>query len=280
MEGKEESLVTGYPSLITYECSKKIVEQMENNICKVKVNQEQGTGLFCRIPFPDMNHLLPVLITNNHIIDKNILYKENTNISFKIKSDNIIKNICLDNRMKYTNEKYDITIIELKEKDEIKNYLELDDVIIKNILNNQNYNIEYLDETIYIIQYPKGKLSVSYGILYGIYEDNKYNFNHKCNTEPGSSGSPILNMNNKLIGIHKEGLYDNLNKGIFVDYPIKEFIHLNYYNKYNYKDKLNAILKDFNDEIEYKRVLSNSEGKLKQSKSKIKNNDISEKKIH
>ena len=112
---------------------------MENNICKVKVNQEQGTGLFCRIPFPDMNHLLPVLITNNHIIDKNILYKENINISFKIKSDNIIKNICLDNRMKYTNEKYDITIIEIKEKDEIKNYLELDDVIIKNILNNQNY---------------------------------------------------------------------------------------------------------------------------------------------
>ena len=115
--------------------------------------------------------------------------------------------------------------------------------------------------------------------MYSIYEDNKYNFNHKCNTEPGSSGSPILNMNNKLIGIHKEGLYDNLNKGIFVDYPIKEFIHLNYYNKYNYKDKLNDILKDFYDVIEYKRVLSNSEGKLKQSKSKIKNNDISEKKF-
>lgn len=27
-----------------------------------------GTGFFCRIPFPDINHLLQVLITNNHVL--------------------------------------------------------------------------------------------------------------------------------------------------------------------------------------------------------------------
>ena len=76
----------------------------------------------------------------------------------------------------------------------------------------------------YIIQYPKGKLSVSYGVLDNIYEFKKYNFNHKCNTEGGSSGSPILNLKNKLIGIHKEGYNNKYNKGTFLNYPIKEYI--------------------------------------------------------
>jgi len=42
--------------------------------------------------------------------------------------------------------------------------LELDNIIINDILNNKNQNKEYEDKTIYIIQYPKGELSVSYGM--------------------------------------------------------------------------------------------------------------------
>ena len=33
----------------------------------------------------------------------------------------------------------------------------------ENILNNKNKNKEFNDETIYIIQYPGGKLSTSFG---------------------------------------------------------------------------------------------------------------------
>ena len=29
MEGKKESILTGYPNIISYECTKKIMEQME-----------------------------------------------------------------------------------------------------------------------------------------------------------------------------------------------------------------------------------------------------------
>ena len=63
--------------------------------------------------------------------------------------------------------------------------------------------------------------------------DKKYNFNHKCSTKGGSSGSPILNIKNKLIGIHKEGNYNGkqYNKGLFLNYPIKEFIQ-KFKNKY------------------------------------------------
>ena len=231
MEENKESILRGYPNVISYECSKKIIKQMERNICKITVGENQGTGFFCKIPFPDLNNMLSVFITNNHIINKELLYKDNLIIEINIEEENNIRKLNLNNRMKYTNEEYDITIIEIKNEDEINNYLELDENIINDIINNNNKNKNYMDKTIYIIQYPKGELSVSYGILDNICEDKKYNFNHKCSTEGGSSGSPILNINNKLIGIHKEGIYNKYNKGTFLNYPIKEYIQL--YTKNN-----------------------------------------------
>ena len=157
----------------------------------------------------------------------------NDEISIYIESEKEIKKLNLNGRKYYTNEEYDTTIIEIKEKDNIQNYLELDDIIINNIINgDERNNIKYIDQTIYIIQYPEGKLSVSYGILEQIYEDKPYNFIHKCSTRKGSSGSPILNTDNKLIGIHKEGC-DNYNRGSFLNYPIKEFIEQNFNTKKN-----------------------------------------------
>ena len=232
MEAEKESILTGYPNVISYESIKKTIKQMEKNICKIKIGEKQGTGFFCKIPFPDNNNWLPVLITNNHIINNEMLNKEDTKIKLFMEEIGDVKEIKLNDRLKISNEEYDITIIELKKEDEINYYLELDDAIINDILNNKNKNNNYIDETIYIIQYPEGKLSVSYGILDKIYEDKKYNFNHKSSTKGGSSGSPILNLNNKVIGIHKEGLQNRYNKGTFLNYPVKEFIQLNY-NKNN-----------------------------------------------
>ena len=116
-----------------------------------------------------------------------------------IEKEEDLKEIILNkNRMKYTNKEYDITIIEIKPEDNINNYLELDENIINDLVNNINKNKGYINKTIYIIQYPEGELSVSYGILDKIYEDKKYNFNHKCSTKGGSSGSPILNINKNI----------------------------------------------------------------------------------
>ena len=83
--------------------------------------------------------MLPVFITNNHIIN---LKEDKIIIKIKEEKESLIIN--LNNRIKYTNKEYDITIIELKEKDNIKNYLELDDNIINDL------NEEYIDKTIYI----------------------------------------------------------------------------------------------------------------------------------
>ena len=151
--------------------------------------------------------------------------------------------------MKYTNKDFDITIIEIKEKDNIKNYLELDENIISSLKNNKdnNNNNDYEDKTLYIIQYPEGELSVSYGILNNTCLDKKYDFNHLCSTNKGSSGSPILNIiNNKIIGIHKKSGNKNFNKGTFLNYPIKEFIRLNYNNKNHKSEIINNKLDEDN----------------------------------
>ena len=84
--------------------------------------------------------------------------------------------------MKYTNKEYDSTIIELKEEDNIKNYIELDEKILNGI-NNDFFGKDYLDKTSYIIQYPKGYSSVSYGVIENIIENKAYEFLHKCSIE-------------------------------------------------------------------------------------------------
>ena len=251
MEDENESLLIGYPSTINYECTKKIMEQMTKNICKIKIGQNQGTGFFCKIPFPDINNMLTVFITNNHVIDEYYLMKKDAKIQLDIKEETDKIEMNLNNRLKYTNEEYDITIIEIKEEDNIKNYLELDNIIINDILNNKNQNKEYEDKTIYIIQYPKGELSVSYGILSKITLDKSYNFNHKCGTEKGSSGSPILTLNNKIIGIHKKSS-NNCNKGTFLNFPLKEFIKLNYKKKNKFDDNYKKM-----DNINKKNLINN-----------------------
>ena len=233
MEEEEEfqSLIVGYPDIISYENTQTILEQMERNICKINLgkNRGRGTGFFCEIPFPDENNMLPVFITNNHVINEKLLYEENSTIEVEIKEFGV-KTINLNNRMKYTNKDYDITIIEVKDTDVLGNNLELDDNIINNVIKNENKNEKYINKTLYIIQYPGGNLSVSYGTLENIDENKKYTFYHKCSTKPGSSGSPILTLNNKIIGIHRQGLGNNANKGIFLNYPIKEFIEMNFPN--------------------------------------------------
>ena len=253
MEEENETILIGYPKIISYECTKKILEQMEKNIVKIKIGIEQGTGFFCKIPFPNKENMLPVLITNNHVISGDILFKKDELIKLDIKNEENIKTINLNNRLKYTNEDYDVTIIEIKNEDNVNHYLEIDDKVINDIINNHNQNKDFIDKTVYIMQYPEGELSVSYGNIVGIYEKEKYNFQHKCSTNRGSSGSPILNIiNNKVIGIHKKGA--NINKGAFLSYSIKEFINRNYYmnksnNIFEYKINeklLNGINNKFN----------------------------------
>ena len=92
---------------------------------------------------------------------------------------------------------------------------------------------------------------MSYGTLLNIFNDKKYKFKHKCATKEGSSGSPILTLKNKVIGLHR-GAEKALNLGTFLNEPISDFIKL-CYNKDGDKNIIgNKINEIFLEEINKK----------------------------
>jgi len=246
------AIIRGYP-LISYENIKKIIQQMERCICHINVNNSIGTGFFCKIPFPDTSNMLPVLITTNHIFNGGLIYQKDSKINLAVKNSQNHIQLELNNRMKYTNEEYDITIIEIRENEGniINSFLELDNYVINSILEEDKEidlinNLKYNETPLYIPQYAENHLVVSYGVTNAKKDEKEieYEFLHRCSTSNGSTGAPILNVhNNKIIGLHVAALRrknEYLNLGIFLNYPIKEFIKLNY--KIDYE----KLLKEFN----------------------------------
>jgi len=247
---KNEIIIENYPRPISIKGTKEIINQMENCICKIYIKGGgKGTGFFCKIVYKNFN--IPVMITNNHVIDE-LYLKDNNNIELTLNDDKINKTIVLDNNRKvYTNKEYDITIIEIRcEKDKINNFMDLDERIFNyksEILYNNNHSI-------YIPQYLNGDIAVvSYGVINRI---DGFNIIHYCCTDSGSSGSPIINLlNNKIIGIHKQGTNNfQYNKGTYLKYPINEFIKNDIINnKNNINNKIEITL-DINNNDNNKEI--------------------------
>ena len=225
-----------YPKIASIENTKMILEQMKKSICKIyKKNGKKGTGFFCKIKYGNKN--IKVMITNYHLINDKYI-KENDRIETTLNDDKENITIYLKNKKIYTNELYDITIIEIK-NEEINNFMNIDERYLK------GSGVIY-DKSIYIIQYPLGeKAGVSYGIINII---DEFNLEYYCNTELGSSGSPILNIaNNEIIGIHKEFVKSReINRGTLLKYPIKGFIES---LKKNKKNEIEIIMKVEKKEI-------------------------------
>ena len=128
---------------------------MKNCVCKIKVKNVFSTGFFCKI-----SHI-NCLMTNYNVINEKYL-DENEEINILLNDDK--KALIIDltiKREKYFSKEYDITIIEINEEDNIKEFLELDDNLYKN-----NEKIYYEEKSIYILHYMYGEnICVSYGIL-------------------------------------------------------------------------------------------------------------------
>ena len=230
-----EANLRGHGESITKEQMNEIGKQMDRSICKIRCGNKYGTGFFCFINFPDRSNLLPVLITNHHILGDNDISVGKT-IYISINNDSIKYNLKIDESTKtYTSNEYnyDTTIIEIKDKNFFKDDMFLD--IDKDVYNFEESQIkQYNQLSVYIIQYPlSDKVGLATGKINNIALP-ELNLLHTCTTKEGSSGSPIIKLSNyQVIGIHK-GYYqiDNSNEGILITKPIEEF-KLKYLGNYN-----------------------------------------------
>jgi V8-like Glu-specific endopeptidase len=205
------------PNELQEEIYKKKIKEC---VGKLEINNSiKATCFFLKLPIFKNNHTMKVLLTNNHVISIDYLKDKNAiPLKVEINGKQKIIDFCGDSisshgkkRFYYTNEKYDFTIIEIKEYDFIDKFLEVDEGVF-----SETYEKKY----IYILQYPqknqydsskykeyvsseyKGKLSNNWG---KIIKNDGENIIHNCKTYEGSSGSPIILVeNHKVIGLHKE----------------------------------------------------------------------------
>ena len=184
--------------------SSKILEQMNNSFCKIK--NKKDIGLFCCIRYNKSK--IPAIIKNNYIkkeeyfnIIKMILNnKEETIAISDIIYKNKINNISIIKNKNYNNKNKHIKYIELDDK-----------------LYEEESELYYQNESIYIIQKIKNYILVLYGIIKDI---NKNEIIYTGNIN--SNYSFIFNLNNnKLIGIHKDNTKYCYNKGILFKSIIK-----------------------------------------------------------
>ena len=130
-DGKEKFLLNS-PLPIPIKGIEIILYQMKKCVCKIyRKDGIKGTGFFCKIPYK--NELLPILVTNWHILTlEEINY--NKEIKLSLNDDKEFKVIKIDeNRKIFSDKDLDATFVEINIKnDKINDFLEIDEDINKN----------------------------------------------------------------------------------------------------------------------------------------------------
>ena len=225
-----------------------------DSICEIKSkNGLNGIGFFCKIPFPKNDNKINVLITSNKLVDEFDLSQGGI-IKFDLKNSN--KTIFLKydkDRRFYTKDKYQISIIEILERDELRNitYLNADyDPFLQQqeLINTTNFLRQ-----ISLLHFNDNPYNLSkdqyYAAKINSFEDNSYIFTFtnsivkKINTNV--LGCPIFFSGklDKVIGINITENNGN-NHGILINKPIE-----NFYIKYS--QKITIIFHDLDDNNNY-----------------------------
>jgi surface protein len=207
-----------------------INKQLEVSLCRItNKNNKVGIGFFCAIPFPTFHDKLPVLITNNYVLEKDEI-SPGKKLNITLNSKKKIELLLDDSRKIYN--KNEIIIIEINEKDglDVNNFL-----IFTNINNVDAYRKLYSPQNPYFFRYSKNdKIDCCLGLLQNI---DKYNYKFMFSVDPlsESSGSPIISIEHDVIGIHMKEM-----KGVFLLEHLREFYEMESIKK-NPKDEITII---------------------------------------
>ena len=270
-EFNDERFIDNYPIQASIETTENILIQMKRSVCKIYNGREKGTGFFCKIHNNNQKKDIKVLITNNHVLGKNYFNKKNL-IEISLDDENKMENININEKVFiFTDEKLDITFVEIDENNLINKYVNYLEIDYKINHEKEHYRNLFEKKPIYTMHYPEGKkILVSYGIFKSIDIDSNF-IKHTCSTDNGSSGAPILLLDSlKVIGVHMGyDKYSSNNKGIFMKNTISEFLDHFRENSLNSKN----YVKISNRNNNYKNKENNQNNNVRN----IKNVDYSNK---
>ena len=202
-----------------------IAIKVMKSICKITIKEKNGNISYGTGFFMNISNSLKYLVTNYHVINPTII---NNNIELEIWNQEKIKlNLANPNRnIKYFENPKDITVIEINKEDNI--YKDIEFLNYDNNYINFGYKI-YKNVDIFSIQHPCGNnAACASGTIINIYESEFAEFDHNISTDNGSSGCPIILLNNNInliqvIGIHKNSdIETKLNGGTFIGEIIDE----------------------------------------------------------
>jgi small GTP-binding protein len=215
---------------------------LDKKICRIILSDSYGSGFLCKIPYPEKDDVFKVLITNNHVLNEQTL---KTIKKIRIEINKSQKEINLNAERKiWTDKNLDYTIIEILNSDNFNDFLVAD----YNDVNDENLqNIKYLNCSILLAAYMENQ-QIYFNQRNIISTPNKQGkFLHDRNTVPGSSGGPIISVDNfNVIGIHKG--YDkkhDKNVGILLRNIINNIRNKNNLIKLDNKKIINITLDDY-----------------------------------
>ena len=256
MSSIKEKKIKGNANYINVDKLKEHIAILEKCVCKIITNVDSGTGFFCKLNIRQYQTIQrPFLMTNNHVINQANIDNQNF---IKIVVNKKEKILNLDDRIKLTNIEKDFTIIEIKNYDNIWDFLEVAPDIF-----DGSYSDKITEKDIIIPQFPGGNdLSVAFGSITRMNEENLL---YSASTDYGSSGSPVLLLDSlKIIGIHKERKFSNENCGTFIKVILEWIEEIKNARKINMLKELKGLKELKISNLELIKVIKNDESSFRE----------------
>ena len=202
---------------------KEIKEKLSQTITRIQIENKISTGFFMKMNIQGKIHYF--LLTSAHSITKeNIDSKITISIFYGKAEQETEKKIELDNKRFikcFIDDDIDATILEILPEDEIpENKYLFPDLNYKNGYQQYFNNIGIYSAGYYTND-DINKIDIFYSMVEILsYKDNNNfnNFIHDCEIKNGLTGSPLINLSKRVVGINSQNNDKNnpLNYGVFI----------------------------------------------------------------